>query len=157
MKVIVRGLVGLVLVTGMLFGVMLFGFRTQNPAILRGVRTMNKHGVNKSAIKTAGDAGSGSTRVEHRGRTSGTEYVTPIAAIPTDDGFVVVLPYGTQADWVRNVLHHGEATFVHDGERVDVNHPVLMHPRDVDQWFTPAARRTNRLFGIERCLVVRRA
>lgn len=156
MKVVVRGIVGLGLVLGALFGVLLFGIRTQNPTVLRGVRAMNKAFWNKQAIKTAGEAGAGYSKVVHRGRTSGTEYETPIDAIPTDEGFVVVLPYGTQADWVRNVLHHGAATIVHDGERVDVHHPVLMHPRDIDHWFTPTAQRTNRLFGIERALVVSR-
>ncbi|MEZ5298409.1 MAG: hypothetical protein R2697_19695 [Ilumatobacteraceae bacterium] len=90
MKVIVRGLVGLVLVAGMLFGVMLFGFRTQNPAILRRAHDEQARG------EQVGDQDRRRRRirlrVEHRGRTSGTEYVTPIAAIPTDDGFVVVLP-----------------------------------------------------------------
>ena len=156
MKVIVRGIVVLGLVVAALFGVLLFGIRTQNPTVLRGVRSMNKGFWNKQAIKTAGEAGAGYSKVVHRGRTSGTEYETPIDAIPTDEGFVVVLPYGTQADWVRNVLHHGEATIVHDGERVHVHRPVLMPPRDIEHWLSPAAKRTNQLFGIERVLVVRR-
>ena len=157
MKVIVRGVLGLGFVLGVLFGVLVFGIRTQNPTVLRGVRAANKSFWNKQAIKTAGDPGAGYSKVVHRGRSSGTEYETPIDAIPTDEGFVVVLPYGTQADWVRNVLHHGEATIVHDGEHVDVHKPVLMPPHDVEQWLSPTAQRTNRLFGIERVLVVRRA
>jgi len=155
MKMIVRGIVLLGLGVGVLFGVLLFGIRTQNSTVLRGVRSMNKQFWNKQAIRTAGEAGAGSSKVVHRGRTSGTEYETPIDAIPTDEGFVVVLPYGTQADWVRNVMHHGEATIVHDGERVDVHRPVLMPPRDIEHWLSPAAKRTNRLFGIDRVLVVR--
>ncbi|MEQ8438812.1 MAG: hypothetical protein RIB65_15060 [Ilumatobacter fluminis] len=157
MKMIVRGVLGFGLLVGVLFGVLVFGIRTQNPTVLRGVRTVNKSFWNKQAIKTAGDPGAGYSKVVHRGRVSGAEYETPIDPIPTDDGFVVVLPYGAQADWVRNVLHHGAATIVHDGERVDVHRPVLMPPRDIEQWLSPAAQRTNQLFGIERVLVVRRA
>lgn len=153
--VVLLGVVGAV-VSAVLFAVLLFAIRTQEPTLLRGVRSVNKQVWNKRAIRNAGEPGVGYAKVEHRGRSSGTEYTTPIDAIPTDDGFVVVLPYGTQADWVRNVLHHGEAVIVHDGERVEVHAPVLMHPRDVDHCFSPGARRTNRLFGIERCLVVRR-
>lgn len=156
MKVIVRGIVMVGLVFGVLFGVVLFGIRTQNPTVLGGVRTMNKNVWNKRAITTAGEPGAGYSKVVHRGRSSGTEYETPVSAIPTDVGFVVVLPYGTQADWVRNVLHHGSATVVHDGERVDVHHPVLIPPHDVEQWLSPTARRTNQLFGIERVMVLRR-
>ena len=110
MRMIVRGIVVLGMVAFALFGVLLFGIRTQNPTVLGGVRTVNKGFWNKQAIKTAGDTGSAYSKVVHRGRTSGTEYETPVDAIPTDDGFVVVLPYGTQADWVRNVLHHGAAS-----------------------------------------------
>lgn len=157
MKMIVRGVLGLGLLVGLLFGVLVFGIRTQNPTVLGGVRSMNKRFWNKQAIKTAGEPGAEYAKVLHRGRTSGTEYETPIGAIPTDDGFVVILPYGTQADWVRNVLHHGEATIVHDGEHVAVHNPVLMPPHDVEQWLSPTARRTNQLFGIERVLVVRRS
>ena len=157
MKFVVRGIVLLGLAVAVLFGVLLFGIRTQNPTVLGGVRSVNKGFWNKRAIKTAGEPGADYAKVLHRGRASGTEYETPIGAIPTDDGFVVVLPYGTQADWVRNVLHHGEATIVHDGERVDVRSPVLMPPQDVEPWLSPTAKRTNRLFGIERVLVVRRA
>lgn len=157
MKFIVRGIVMLGLVVAALFGLLLYGIRSQNPTVLGGVRTVNKKFWNKQAIKTAGEAGAGYSKVVHRGRASGTEYETPIDAIPTDDGFVVILPYGTQADWVRNVLHHGAGSIVHDGERVDVHQPVLMPPHDVERWLTPGAQRTSKLFGIEQVLVVRRA
>jgi deazaflavin-dependent oxidoreductase (nitroreductase family) len=124
--------------------------------VLGVVRRTNKAAWNKQAIRTAGAAGNSTGIVEHVGRTSGNTYSTPVDVIPTDDGFVIVLPYGTQADWVRNVMAHGSATIVHDGARVEVHQPQLRHPDDVGQWFTPSARRTNRLFGIRQCLVVHR-
>lgn len=144
------------LVAAVCFGVLLFGIRTQSPRVLGVVRRTNKAAWNKQSIRTAGSAGNSTGIVEHVGRSSGNSYSTPVDVIPTDDGFVIVLPYGTHADWVRNVLAHGSATIVHDGARVEVHQPQLRHPDDVDRWFTPANRRTNRLFGIRQCLVVHR-
>jgi deazaflavin-dependent oxidoreductase (nitroreductase family) len=45
--------------------------------------------------------------VIHRGRVSGREYRTPVAAFRTKDGLVVALTYGADADWVKNVLKDG--------------------------------------------------
>ena len=45
--------------------------------------------------------------LRHRGRTSGKEYSTPIAVIPTDASFVIALPWGRDTDWVRNVRGAG--------------------------------------------------
>jgi hypothetical protein len=42
------------------------------------------------------------------------------------DQFVIVLPYGPGADWVRNVLAHGSATLVHEGRTVRVDQPVVV-------------------------------
>src|SRR5436190_6206882 len=49
-------------------------------------------------------------RIEHVGRRSGTRRVTPMMAFPSADGQNVTfaLTYGTEAQWVRNVLAAGE-------------------------------------------------
>ena len=45
--------------------------------------------------------------VEHRGRTSGLVYRTPINLFEQDGRFIAALTYGPGADWVRNVLAGG--------------------------------------------------
>jgi deazaflavin-dependent oxidoreductase (nitroreductase family) len=40
---------------------------------------------------------------EHRGRKSGHQYVTPVAARRLDDGFVIALAFGPQVEWHRNL------------------------------------------------------
>ena len=45
--------------------------------------------------------------VEHVGRRSGKSYRTPVSIFRTDDGVAVLLPYGTDTDWVRNVQGRG--------------------------------------------------
>jgi deazaflavin-dependent oxidoreductase (nitroreductase family) len=46
--------------------------------------------------------------VEHRGRTSGRTYRTPVWAFPTERGYVIALTYGPATEWARNVLAAGE-------------------------------------------------
>jgi deazaflavin-dependent oxidoreductase (nitroreductase family) len=41
---------------------------------------------------------------EHRGRKSGRQYVTPVAARRVDDGFVISLAFGAQVEWYRNFV-----------------------------------------------------
>lgn len=45
--------------------------------------------------------------IEHVGRTSGKAYRTPVTAFATTDGVAVLLPYGTDTDWVRNLSAAG--------------------------------------------------
>jgi deazaflavin-dependent oxidoreductase (nitroreductase family) len=42
--------------------------------------------------------------VIHRGRRSGVEHATPVAARRLAAGFVVSLAFGAQVDWHRNML-----------------------------------------------------
>jgi deazaflavin-dependent oxidoreductase (nitroreductase family) len=41
--------------------------------------------------------------LHHQGRSSGTDYATPVAVMPTPTTFVIALPWGRGTDWVRNV------------------------------------------------------
>jgi deazaflavin-dependent oxidoreductase (nitroreductase family) len=41
---------------------------------------------------------------EHRGRKSGRQYVTPVAARRVEDGFVIALAFGAQVEWYRNLV-----------------------------------------------------
>lgn len=48
--------------------------------------------------------------LRHRGRHSGKEYVTPVTAEPTGDGFVIPLSYGEGVDWLKNERAAGRCT-----------------------------------------------
>jgi deazaflavin-dependent oxidoreductase (nitroreductase family) len=41
---------------------------------------------------------------EHRGRKSGRQYATPVAARRVEDGFVISLAFGAQVEWFRNLV-----------------------------------------------------
>jgi deazaflavin-dependent oxidoreductase (nitroreductase family) len=63
--------------------------------------------------------------VTHVGRTSGRSYQTPLDAFPTKTGYVLVVRYGPNSDWVRNVLAAGTATLRVDGEELRLVSPRL--------------------------------
>jgi deazaflavin-dependent oxidoreductase (nitroreductase family) len=85
---------------------------------------VNKHVFNPREIRR------GSRPVlTHVGRRSGVTYRAPLDAHPVDDGFVFFPMYGTDSDWVRNVLAAGSATLRFDGNDIELTTPRLL-PRD---------------------------
>jgi deazaflavin-dependent oxidoreductase (nitroreductase family) len=61
--------------------------------------------------------------VEHRGRKSGREYVTPVAARRVDDGFVISLAFGAHVEWYRNLVAGQGATIRWRGRVYRVESP----------------------------------
>lgn len=45
---------------------------------------------------------------------------------PTRDGYVCVVRYGPQSDWVRNSIEAGAASLRIEGEDRDLTHPRLI-------------------------------
>lgn len=132
------------------------GMRTKSPTVLNAVRRSNRRFMNPRQMESAGTPGAFASIIRHTGRRSGTEYETPIGAVASDDGFVVSLPYGSQADWLKNVLAAGSATLVHEGETYEVDQPQVVPIREAGIEFSTADERAHRLFAVEECLVLRR-
>jgi deazaflavin-dependent oxidoreductase (nitroreductase family) len=137
---------GIVFVTGM---------RAKSPIVVDGVRRLGRT-MRPLAIRSAGGPGASASVIHHIGRTSGRRYSTPVGAVPIDDGFVIALPYGRAADWLKNVLASGSATIVHDGNTVAVDRPEVVALSSVDDRFSRGDRRAHRVFGVAQCLRVRR-
>ena len=127
----------------------------------RPVRHFDKDVFNRFALTFAGGRGQLARRlryavVHHVGRRSGRPYAAPVVAQPTEDGFIVLLPYGTEADCVRNLLAAGRGTI----RRSRIEYPVA-EPKVVDRAaalpaFRAESRLVIRLFGIERFLWLKR-
>lgn len=132
------------------------GFRTRNTTILRGVRGVNRVLFNPPQMKSAGTPGAYASVVRHRGRRSGTAYETPIVVREYDDDLVVVLPYGTQADWIKNVLAAGEAQIVTDGREWTVDQPQLVRTEELPGFMTAKDARLNGIMGITDAVRFRR-
>ncbi len=62
----------------------------------------------------------------HVGRSTGTNYRTPIGAIAVNGSYVTFVNYGRSTDWLQNVLAAGEAKLETDGETVAVARPRLI-------------------------------
>lgn len=69
----------------------------------------------------------GAAVIVHRGRKSGREYRTPIAAFTRTGGYAVALTYGPGAEWVQNVLLAGRAVLEIGDRRVTVANPRVIH------------------------------
>lgn len=63
--------------------------------------------------------------VHHRGRTSGRLYHTPVKLFRRGGGYLISLPYGADADWVRNVLAAGGCELTTGRRRVRLCAPRL--------------------------------
>ncbi|OBG81130.1 nitroreductase [Mycobacterium sp. NS-7484] len=72
----------------------------------RWVAKANKAGLNRLTRFIAPWA-PGWAVVIHRGRKSGRIFRTPLWAFRRQHGYVIALTYGSESDWVRNVLAAG--------------------------------------------------
>ena len=53
--------------------------------------------------------------VIHRGRKSGREYHTPVNVFRRGDAYLFFLTYGSDVEWVKNVLASGSCTLECEG------------------------------------------
>lgn len=134
------------------------GMRYGWKPVVNAVRRLNRRFTNPRAMRSAGTPGAYASIIRHRGRTSGKDYETPVVPVPDgEEAFVIVLPYGPGADWVRNVLAAGSATVVREGEVIPVNRPEIVGIERAAGLFPPAEDRNHRLFSVTHCLRVHRA
>lgn len=64
--------------------------------------------------------------IEHSGRRSGRTYRTPVNVFREEGGYLVVLAYGSDADWVRNVRAAGTCRLRTRGRWLDAT-PQVIH------------------------------
>src|SRR6202049_4121100 len=65
--------------------------------------------------------------ITHVGRKSGKVYRTPVNVFRAPNGFLVALTYGTQSEWVKNVLAAGGCQLETRGERYQLSSPTIVH------------------------------
>ncbi|KAA0023654.1 nitroreductase family deazaflavin-dependent oxidoreductase [Antrihabitans cavernicola] len=86
---------------------------------------VNRRVTNRVVGAVAGWA-PGFAIVVHKGRKSGREYRTPVNVFHREDGYRFALTYGTESDWVKNVLAEGGCTIETQGKTVELVDPVIM-------------------------------
>ena len=62
----------------------------------------------------------------HRGRTSGRTYRTPINVFRRGDAYIFLLTYGSDVQWVENVLASGSCSIETRGRVVKLVEPELI-------------------------------
>jgi deazaflavin-dependent oxidoreductase (nitroreductase family) len=60
------------------------------------------------------------------GRSSGKTYRTPLDAPRVDGGYIFIVMYGADSDWVRNIMVTGTATLTVEGEEFPLESPRLI-------------------------------
>jgi deazaflavin-dependent oxidoreductase (nitroreductase family) len=83
----------------------------------------------------------------HRGRRSGRLYRTPVVAFRRHGSLAVVVMYGEESDWVRNVLVAGGAEVVRGGRTFPWQAVRLVDPVDGDAGLSILARTIGRITG----------
>lgn len=132
---------------------LVIGVRTRNRTIMRAMHRMQRDLINRRALASAGQPGAPYAVIRHTGRRSGRTYETPVGAVGTPEGVAITLPYGTETDWVRNVLAAGRAVIVLDGEELALVDPAVVPLADTT--LADVKDPMAALFGVNTALVLR--
>jgi hypothetical protein len=114
---------------------------------LQPLRPFNKRWLNPQILKIAGRPKEPYAALKHVGRVSRKAYITPVQAYPTQDGFVIPLPYGTQTDWCRNVLKAEQCLLAYQGKQYQMEQPELIDDIDAFPLLPPDWRWIFRCMG----------
>jgi deazaflavin-dependent oxidoreductase (nitroreductase family) len=85
--------------------------------------------------------------VVHRGRTTQRRYRTPVNVFRSGRRYVVALTYGSEAQWVRNVLAGGGCELETRGRTVALTRPRLVRD-ERRRAVPPPVRPVLRLLGV---------
>lgn len=155
MELIALVLGSLVILAAVLGVVFIVGMRRKTPIVLGAVIWLTKVVFNRLQMRTAGTPGAYAAIIRHRGRVTGTAYATPVGAVATDDGFLIMLPYG-RTSWARNVLASGTATLVHEGRTYDVDSPEIIPLSSIASALSSSDQQMARVFRVTDALRLRR-
>ncbi len=136
--------------------VYVLGIRSNSPAVRNAARRFHHAVGNRLQMRSAGTPGTYASVIRHQGRTTGRTYETPVWAVPTEDGFMIAIVYGSRTDWLKNVLASGTAAIVHNGDTYPVGQPEIVPMASARAYFPARIRRTQRLVRVDQCLRVRR-
>ncbi len=64
--------------------------------------------------------------LEHVGRKSGKPYRTPLNVFTTDEGIAVLLTYGPDRDWLKNVVAADGARLKRYGKTIGIEQPRVV-------------------------------
>lgn len=92
--------------------------------------------------------------LEHTGRKSGRHYRTPLLVFKTRDGFVILIGYGPETDWLKNVLAGGPTVLHKRGNALALGRPRIISKAEAAPLVTPGPRLFYRLFPYNEAALV---
>jgi deazaflavin-dependent oxidoreductase (nitroreductase family) len=92
--------------------------------------------------------------LEHTGRKSGRHYRTPLLVFKTRDGFVVLIGYGPESDWLKNVLAGGPTVLHKLGKAIALANPQIVSKAEAAPLITRGPRLFYRLFPYNEAALV---
>jgi deazaflavin-dependent oxidoreductase (nitroreductase family) len=99
--------------------------QTHSPRLGRRMAHFNRRVTNRLTRPVARRL-PGFCVVLHRGRKSGREYATPVNAFAAPGGWVIPLTYGSDAEWVKNVVAAGGCSLITRGRRLRLTTPEIV-------------------------------
>lgn len=84
--------------------------------------------------------------LEHVGRKSGKRYRTPLLVFHTHDGYAILIGYGPQTDWLKNVLAGGPTVLHERGRAIVLVDPRVVSKAEAAAHVTPRSRLLYRAF-----------
>jgi deazaflavin-dependent oxidoreductase (nitroreductase family) len=93
----------------------------------------------------------------HRGRKTGRSYQTPINVFRRGDDYFFFLTYGSDAQWVKNVLASGSCSIETRGRIVELAEPELVTDPELRPAPAPVRFVEQRIAGVTEYLHMRAA
>ncbi len=122
----------------------------------RFIRRVNRAFTNRLAAPLAGFLPP-LALVHHVGRKTGRRHRTPVLAFPVEGGTLTPLPYGTDTDWLLNLLAAGGGELESAGRRAAVENPRVLDAEEAMQRVPGLLRGPLRLLSLPGFLVLDRA
>lgn len=91
----------------------------------------------------------------HSGRRSGTTFRTPLDAHEIDGGYLFIMNYGPESDWVKNILSAGAAALETKGASIDLTAPQVVPIEEATELLKPDTKMPPAWVGVSECLVMR--
>ncbi len=95
--------------------------------------------------------------LEHVGRKSGKTYRTPLNVFDTDDGVAILLTYGPNRDWLKNITAADSARMRRHGRTFEVTNPRVMSKEEAAPSVTGRSRALFSRLPFEQAVLLRRA
>ncbi len=95
--------------------------------------------------------------LHHVGRNSGKPYRTPLSVFGTHDGVAIMLTYGPDRDWLKNITASGGGQIKRGGRTADYADPRVVSKAEAAQAITGPLRFLFARLPFEQAVLLRRA